>query len=139
MGQRQVVMNALGLLMSAFGVFVALYTGLVLSYEKGIPFWHSAAVPLLALFMGMAAGSGLYGLLGRVETEKWIALGSGLAALTYLVHLHLSLTGPVATAFSVQGAMSDPATLSGVALAPAAAAVAKFVRGPAWRPQASRL
>jgi formate-dependent nitrite reductase membrane component NrfD len=57
-------MKALGLLMSAFGVFVALYTGLVLSYERGIPFWHSAAVTLLALFIGVAAGSGLYGLLG---------------------------------------------------------------------------
>jgi formate-dependent nitrite reductase membrane component NrfD len=120
-------MNALGLLMSAFGVFVALYTGLVLSYERGIPFWHSAAAPLLALFMGMAAGSGLYGLLGRVETGKWIALGSGLAALTYLVHLHLSLTGPVAAAFSAQGAMSDPATLGGVALA---LAVAMFGKRP---------
>jgi formate-dependent nitrite reductase membrane component NrfD len=99
-GRDRGVMNALGLLMSAFGVFVALCTGLVLSHERGIPFWHSAAVPLLALFMGMAAGSGLYGLLSRVETGKWIALGSGLAALTCLVHLHLSLTQPVAAAFS---------------------------------------
>jgi formate-dependent nitrite reductase membrane component NrfD len=129
-GRDRGVMNALGLLMSAFGVFVALYTGLVLSYERGIPFWHSAAVPLLALFMGVAAGSGLYGLLGRVETGKWIALGSGLAALTYLVHLHLSLIGPEAAAFSAQGAMSDPAALGGVALALAAAAVAMFGRRP---------
>jgi formate-dependent nitrite reductase membrane component NrfD len=124
-GRDRRVMNALGLLMSAFGVFVALYTGLVLSYERGIPFWHSAAVPLLALFMGVAAGSGL---LGRVETGKWIALGSGLAALTYLVHLHLSLTGPATAAFSAQGAMSDPAAIGGVALALAAAAVAMFGR-----------
>jgi len=129
-GRDRRVMNALGLLMSAFGVFVALYTGLVLSYERGIPFWHSAAVPLLALFMGVAAGSGLYGLLGRVETGKWIALGSGLAALTYLVHLHLSLIGPEAAAFSAQGAMSDPAALGGLALALAAAAVAMFGRRP---------
>jgi|GEM_PF-754311 Formate-dependent nitrite reductase, membrane component len=127
-GRDRRVMNALGLLMSAFGVFVALYTGLVLSYERGIPFWHSAAVPLLALFIGVAAGSGLYGLLGRVETGKWIALGSGLAALTYLIHLRLSLIGPVAAAFSAQGAMSDPAALGGVALALAAAAVAMFGR-----------
>jgi formate-dependent nitrite reductase membrane component NrfD len=127
-GRDRRVMNALGLLMSAFGVFVALYTGLVLSYERGIPFWHSAAVPLPALFMGVVAGSGLYGPLGRVETGKWIALGSGLAALTYLVHLHLSLTGPVAAAFSAQGAMSDPAAIGGVALALAAAAVAMFGR-----------
>jgi formate-dependent nitrite reductase membrane component NrfD len=127
-GRDRRVMNALGLLMSAFGVFVALYTGLVLSYERGIPFWHSAAVPLIALFMGVAAGSGLYGLLGRVETGRWIALGSGLAALTYLIHLHLSLIGPAAAAFSAQGAMSDPAALGGVALAFAAAAVAMFGR-----------
>jgi formate-dependent nitrite reductase membrane component NrfD len=129
-GRDRRVMNALGLLMSAFGAFVALYTGLVLSYERGIPFWHSAAVPLLALFMGVAAGSGLYGLLGRVETGKWIALGSGLAVLTYLVHLHLSMIGPEAAAFSAQGAMSDPAALGGVALALAAAAVAMFGRRP---------
>jgi formate-dependent nitrite reductase membrane component NrfD len=129
-GRDRRMMNALGLLMSAFGVFVALYTGLVLSYERGIPFWHSAAVPLLALFMGMAAGSGLYGLLGRVETGKWIALGSGLAALTYLIHLHLSLIGPEAAAFSAQGAMTDPAALGGLALALAAAAVAMFGRRP---------
>jgi len=129
-GRDRRVMNALGLLMSAFGVFVALYTGLVLSYERGIPFWHSAAVPLLALFMGVAAGSGLYGLLGRVETGKWIALGSGLAALTCLVHRYLSLIGPEAAAFSAQGAMSDPATLGGVALALVAAAVAMFGRRP---------
>jgi formate-dependent nitrite reductase membrane component NrfD len=127
-GRYMWAMNALGLLMSAFGVFVALYTGLVLAYERGIPFWHSAAVPLLALFMGVAAGSGLYGLLGRVETGKWIALGSGLAALTYLIHLHLSLIGPAVTAFSAHGAMSDPAALGGVALALAAAAVAMFGR-----------
>ena len=127
-GRDRRVMNALGLLMSAFGVFVALYTGLVLSYERGIPFWHSAAVPLLALFMGVAAGSGFYGLLGRVETGKWIALGSGLAALTCLVHRHLSLIGPEAAAFSAQGAMSDSAALGGVALALVAAAVAMFGR-----------
>jgi len=129
-GRYRWVMNALGLLMSAFGVFVALYAGLVLSYERGIPFWHSAAVPLLALSMGVAAGSGLYGLLSRVETGKWIALGSGLAVLTYLVHLHLSLKGPVPAAFSAQGAMSDPAALSSVVLALAAAAVAKFGKRP---------
>ena len=87
-------------------------------------------MPPLALFMGMAAGSGLYVLLSRVETGKWIALGSGLAALTYLVHLHLSLTGPAAAAFSAQGATSDPATLGGVALALAAAAVAMFGKRP---------
>jgi formate-dependent nitrite reductase membrane component NrfD len=85
-------------------------------------------VTLLTLFIGVAAGSGLYGLLGRVETGKWIALGGGLAVLTYPVHLHLSLIGLVAAAFSAQGAMSDPAALGGVALALVAAAVAMFGR-----------
>jgi len=63
-----------------------------------------------------------------VETGKWIALGSGLAALTCLVHRHLSLIGPEAAAFSAQGAMSDSAALGGVALALVAAAVAMFGR-----------
>ena len=80
--------------------------------------------------MGVAAGSGLYGLLSRVKTGKWIALGSGLAALTYLVHLHLSMIGPVPAVFSAHGAMSDPAALSSVVLALAAAAVAKFGKRP---------
>jgi formate-dependent nitrite reductase membrane component NrfD len=133
-GRDRRVMKALGLLMSAFGVFVALYTGLVLSYERGIPFWHSAAVTLLALFIGVAAGSGLYGLLGRVETGKWIALGSGLAALTYLVHLHLSLIGLVAAAFSAQSAVSDPAAWRWRLLPRLLPCLGG--RDPAWRPQA---
>jgi len=129
-GRSKVVMNILGLLMAAFGVYAALYTGLVLAYERGIPFWHSAAVPLLALFMGLAAGSGLYGLLGKTETGRWIAVGSGLTLLTYLIHLHLSSLGPAAAAFSAQGALSDPAALGGVALAALAAVLATFGRKP---------
>nr|WP_245521998.1 hypothetical protein [Pyrobaculum neutrophilum] len=120
-GRSRVVMNLLGLSMSLAGAFVAIYTGLAVAYERGIPFWHSAAVPLLALFLGVAAGSGVYGLLGKREAAPWIAAGSGLAALTYLAHLHLSSIGPEAAAYSAQGAMSDPAALGGIALALAAA------------------
>ncbi|MEM4651272.1 MAG: NrfD/PsrC family molybdoenzyme membrane anchor subunit [Pyrobaculum sp.] len=130
-GRSKLAMNLLGLLTAAFGVYVALYTGLVLAYERGIPFWHSAAVPLLALFMGVAAGSGLYGILGKTETGRWIAAGSGLTALTYLIHLHLSSLGPAAAAFSAQGAASDPAALGGVALAALATVAAVFSRRPA--------
>jgi formate-dependent nitrite reductase membrane component NrfD len=130
-GRSKLAMNLLGLLTAALGVYVALYTGLVLAYERGIPFWHSAAVPLLALFMGVAAGSGLYGILGKTETGRWIAAGSGLTALTYLIHLHLSSLGPAAAAFSAQGAASDPAALGGVALAALAMVAAVFGRRPA--------
>jgi len=129
-GRSKLAMNLLGLLTAAFGVYVALYTGLVLAYERSIPFWHSAAVPLLALFMGVAAGSGLYGILGKTETGRWIAAGSGLTALTYLIHLHLSSLGPAAVAFSAQGAASDPAALGGVALAALATVAAVFGRRP---------
>jgi formate-dependent nitrite reductase membrane component NrfD len=129
-GRSKLAMNLLGLLTAAFGVYVALYTGLVLAYERGIPFWHSAVGPLLALFMGVAAGSGLYGILGKTETGRWIAAGSGLTALTYLIHLHLSSLGPVAAAFSAQGAASDPAALGGVALAALATVAAVFGRRP---------
>jgi len=120
-GRSRAVMNALGALMAAFGVFAAIYTGLVLAYERGIAFWHSAAVPLLALFMGLAAGSGLYGLVGKKETGPWIAVGSGLMALTWLLHLHLSSIGPYAAAYSATAAMADPASTAGVVLAVVAA------------------
>lgn len=123
-GRSRVVMNLLGLLMSLFGVFVALYTGLVVAYERGIPFWHSAAVPPVALFLGVAASSGVYGLIGKKETAPWIAAGSGLAALTYLAHLYISSIGPAAAAYSAQGAMSDPITFGGVVLALVATALA---------------
>jgi len=130
-GRSRAVMNALGALMAAFGVFAAVYTGLVLAYERGIAFWHSAAVPLLALFMGLAAGSGLYGLVGKRETGPWIAAGSGLMALTWLLHLHLSSIGPnYAAAYSAAAAMADPVSTAGVALA-VAAAVSALTRNKA--------
>lgn len=130
-GRSKIAMNALGLLMSAFGIYVALYTGLVLSYERGIPFWHSAAVPLLALWMGMAAGSGLYSALGRAEAGRWTSLGASLMALTWLLHLHLSSVGPQAAAFSAYGALADPMSITGVVLALGASGVALIKRKPA--------
>mgnify|MGYP001772661541 CR=1 FL=1 len=130
-GRSKAVMNVLGLLMAAFGVFVALYTGLLLAYERGIPFWHSANVPLLTLFMGLAAGSGLYALLGKTEAGRWTAIGSGLTALTYGAHLHLSSLGPSAAVFSAAGAMSDPLTTGGLILALAAAALTAWGKKPA--------
>ena len=116
-GKSRAVMNALGILMSAFGIYAAVYTGLVLAYERGVPFWHSAAVPLLALFMGLAAGSGLYGLLGKREVAPWVAIGGALTALTWAAHLHLSSIGPGVAAYSAVGAMADPSSVAGLALA----------------------
>lgn len=121
-GKSRIAMNTLGVLMSAFGIFAAVYTGLVLAYERGIPFWHSATVPILALFMGIAAGSGVYAMLGRRETAKWTALGSALVVFTWALHLHLSSIGPSAAAFSASGASADPVSLLGAVLALAASA-----------------
>ena len=78
-------------------------------------------------FMGLAAGSGLYGLVGKRETGPWIAAGSGLMALTWLLHLQLSSIGPYAAAYSATAAMADPASTAGVVLA-AVAAVSALTR-----------
>jgi formate-dependent nitrite reductase membrane component NrfD len=129
-GRSRSAMRAIGMAMSAVGIFIAVYTGLVLAYERGIPFWHSASVPILALFMGMAAGSGVFGILGRGEVRNWLAAGSALTALTYAVHLHLSSIGPAAAAFSAAGAASDPTTWTGVFLALFAAVSAWLGKKP---------
>jgi hypothetical protein len=83
---------------------------------------------------GRGGGKRTLRAVGQVETGKWIALGSGLAALTYLVHLHLSLIELVATAFSVQSAVSDPAAWRWRLLPRLLPCLGG--RGPAWRPQA---
>ncbi|MCS7107153.1 MAG: polysulfide reductase NrfD [Acidilobaceae archaeon] len=88
-------MNALGVLMILAGVFVSLYTGLLMSYERGIPFWHSAALPAIALFMGIAGGSSLYAFIRPADQRVSFALLSSLALLVavYLAHLMVSLLG----------------------------------------------
>ncbi|MEN2999824.1 MAG: NrfD/PsrC family molybdoenzyme membrane anchor subunit [Acidilobaceae archaeon] len=94
-------MNALSFLMIATGVFVALYTGFIISYERGIPFWHSAAVPAIALLMGIAGGSSFYAFIRPADQRVSFTLLFSLAFLIifYLAHLLASLIGgPAANA-----------------------------------------
>lgn len=116
-GRSKAAMETLGILMSAFGIFVAIYTGLVMSYERGIALWHNGVLPLLALFMGVAAGSGLYALFGRRDVATALSIGSALMLLAYLAMLHGAMYGPAAANFSARGILGDSSALAGMALA----------------------
>jgi len=116
MGSWKAATIAVGALTSLAGLFVALYTGLVLAYERGIPFWHSAAIPLIALIMGAIGGLSVYSIIRPGDTR--IVLSLGIASLVllvaYLVHIHLSLVGPVASRYSAQAALSTLEFIIGI-------------------------
>lgn len=98
------LMNAVGILMVLAGAFVALYTGLLMSYERGIPFWHSAAIPAIAFLMGLTGGSSLYSLITPQDRRVSLALISSLSLLLviYLAHLLVSLLGSPAANVSAK-------------------------------------
>ncbi|MCX8195578.1 MAG: polysulfide reductase NrfD [Acidilobaceae archaeon] len=98
------LMNAVGILMVLAGAFVALYTGLLMSYERGIPFWHSAAIPAIAFLMGLTGGSSLYSLITPQDRRVSLALISSLSLLLviYLAHLLISLLGSPAANVSAK-------------------------------------
>jgi formate-dependent nitrite reductase membrane component NrfD len=63
LNKKGVATHATGILASLAGVFVALYTGLLIAYERGIPFWHSGVIPLIALAMGAVGGLSVYSII----------------------------------------------------------------------------
>lgn len=108
--KSSILVNTVGLIASLVGIFVATYTGLVLAYERGIPFWHSSVVPLIALLMGLTGGLSIYSIIRPLDTRITVTLGLTLLILTmaYLIHIHLSLIGPLASRYSAQVALGSP-------------------------------
>lgn len=101
---------------AVLGVFIALYPGQLMAYERGIPFWHNAAMPVIALLMGVAGGTAVFALLLR-PVGKPLALASLSLVLVYVLHVHLSLIGPRAATVSATAALGHWGTLLGVVLA----------------------
>lgn len=124
-GSRRTATIAVGALASLAGLFVALYTGLLLAYERGIPFWHSAAIPLIALTMGAVGGLSAYAIIRPGDTRVTVGLSVALLALliAYLAHLHLSLVGPTAASYSAQAALSSVEFIIGIVALVLAAAL----------------
>jgi len=91
------------------GLFVVLYTGLVLAYEGGIPFWHSAATSLITLTMGALGGLSAYTIIRPGDTRVTVGLSVALLVLliAYLAHLHLSLIRPTAASYSAQATINS--------------------------------
>ncbi len=113
-----VPVKAVGLIASLAGIFVATYTGLVLSYERGIPFWHSAAIPLLGLLMGAIGGLSAYSIIRPVDVRITSSLGVAmlLQAAVFLIHLHLSSIGPAVAKYSAAVALASPVFTTGILL-----------------------
>jgi len=62
-GWLRPVMNAAGLLASAAGAGVAVYTGILIGVVESVPFWHTPLLPVLFLVSAFSTGLSLYGLL----------------------------------------------------------------------------
>ncbi len=118
-GKSSAITNVVGLVASITGIFVAVYTGLVLAYERGIPFWHSSVVPLIALTMGVVGGLSAYAVIRPLDARITVSLGITLLilVLAYVIHIHLSLIGPIASKYSAQIALGNPAFIAGVIIA----------------------
>lgn len=99
LAEKRSLMNLIGIVIVASGVFVSMYTGLLISYERGIAFWHSAAMPLIGLFMGIVGGSAVFALLRPDDWRISASLSASLFLLvaSFLSHLMVSLYGTPAT------------------------------------------
>jgi formate-dependent nitrite reductase membrane component NrfD len=116
LNKEGVATHATGILASLAGVFVALYTGLLIAYERGIPFWHSGVIPLIALAMGAVGGLSVYSIIRPLDTRVTFSLGIALLllALTYIIHIHVSLQGPLASIYSAQTALGSTVFKAGI-------------------------
>jgi formate-dependent nitrite reductase membrane component NrfD len=116
LNKEGVAAHAAGIVASLAGIFVALYTGLLLAYERGIPFWHSGAIPLIALAMGAVGGLSVYSIIRPLDTRVTFSLGIALLllTLTYMIHIHVSLQGPLASTYSAQAALGSLAFKAGI-------------------------
>lgn len=118
-GRQGLIVNLVGVIASLIGILVALYTGLVLAYERGIPFWHSAIVPIISLLMGIIGGASVYTIIRPSDTRITLTLGVTLLLLlvAYIAHIHLALIGPRAASYSAQVALENPLFIIGALLA----------------------
>jgi formate-dependent nitrite reductase membrane component NrfD len=116
LNKKGVATHATGILASLAGVFVALYTGLLIAYERGIPFWHSGAIPLIALAMGAVGGLSVYSIIRPQDIRITLSLGVALLllALTYVIHIHISLQGSLASNYSAQVVLGSIAFQTGI-------------------------
>lgn len=119
LGRSRIFMSTLGILLIITGVFVSLYTGLVLAYERGIPFWHTGAVPIIALVMGVVGGLSAYSIIAPRNDRVAIYLGASTLVLLvfYIIHIHLSLIGPIASRASALVVLGSPVFTASLVMA----------------------
>jgi formate-dependent nitrite reductase membrane component NrfD len=92
LNKKGVATHATGILASLAGVFVALYTGLLIAYERGIPFWHSGAIPLIALAMGAVGGLSVYSIIRPQDIRITLSRSSTTPPSPNLYYSHTHIT-----------------------------------------------
>jgi len=116
-GINKSIVKILGILASATGIFVSIYPGLLLSYERGIPFWHGCALPVSSLLMGLVGGSSVYMLLRPLDRRISIVYGTSLIALliVYLIHIYFIWIYPLGS-YTIELMLRDPVFTTGMAI-----------------------
>ncbi|MGC9009431.1 MAG: NrfD/PsrC family molybdoenzyme membrane anchor subunit [Sulfolobales archaeon] len=116
-GFNRSLTTLLGLLASTVGVFVAIYPGLLLSYERGISFWHGCALPVLSLLMGLVGGSSVYIILKPLDKRISMTLSLSLIGLLIVFIIHLYFVGVYPVGSYILRLMSrDPLFVLGILL-----------------------
>jgi formate-dependent nitrite reductase membrane component NrfD len=92
------------ILAGILAILVAAYSGFVMNYVSGIPFWNSALLPLLFITFGIIGGSALFMLIGLLGQESALIAALSftpilLVAVLFLIALYLwtaTYMGPAA-------------------------------------------
>jgi len=118
LGVNKSITKILGLLAAAIGVFVSIYPGLLLSYERGIPFWNGSALPISSLLMGLVGGSSVYMILRPFDRRISTVNGISLLALViiYILHIYSMWKYPLGS-YTIGLMLRDPIFITGTALA----------------------
>jgi formate-dependent nitrite reductase membrane component NrfD len=122
-----------GLVAATLGVFLAVYPGQLMAAERGIAFWHSAAVPIIALLMGAVGGTAVYALFQR-PVGTWLSAATVSLIVVYLLHLSSSGTGPRVAAVSAAVTTQHWGFVAGTVLALTATILGLVTRrqSPRW-------
>lgn len=70
-------------------LLVAAYSGFVMNYVNGIPFWNSALLPLLFITFGIMGGSALIMLIGLLGQDGELIAALGFAPILLVAALFL--------------------------------------------------
>jgi len=107
-GRLQPYLRLLAILNFVFGIFVGIYTGVLLSAFVARPFWHSALLPVLCLVSALTAGAAFMAIIASRKAVKlfftkvnvWIVATELIVMVLFSIGLATSQGGAVMPSFS---------------------------------------